>query len=319
MATVHKPAMLKEVMEYLGVKPGGIYIDCTLGGGGYARAIASTAGAEGKVIAIDLDEKAIEAARRRFAEEGLNNIILNHDNFSNLQEIFESAVASDRLDRVDGIVFDLGLSSDQLADRDRGFSFQLDAPLDMRFAQAAGSGQRTTEYIINKYSEKELIRIIREYGEEKFAGSIARAIAAARKKTDIKTTGELLEIIRQAVPAGYTRGRIHFATRTFQALRIATNDEMGNLESALPQAVSLLCPGGRLAVVSYHSLEDRIVKRYFRQESRACVCPPETPICSCGHEPKLDILTKRPLKPGAEEISVNPRARSAKLRVVEKK
>jgi 16S rRNA (cytosine1402-N4)-methyltransferase len=251
----------------------------------------------------------------------IKNIILVHDNFKNLHKIIEENWPDQRSGNIfDGILFDLGLSSAQLQDRNRGFTFKLDAPLNMSFGQADEFDElSSTEEIVNKWSLSELTRILKEYGEEEYASRIAQAIVSERKKINIKTTASLVNIIASAVPAGYKHKKIHFATKTFQALRIASNDELNNLISALPQAVNFLKPGGKLVVISYHSLEDRIVKNFFRNESRDCVCPPACPKCVCNHRVIIKILTKKPIIPTAEEIKINNRSRSAKMRIAIKK
>lgn len=308
--------MLKEVIEYLRPRTGQFFIDCTLGGAGYTIEIAKKVGEAGRVLAIDLDEMAIANARRLISGLKLNNIILANENFKDLPKIIKKYFEKEgQTNQFSGIVFDLGLSSAQLEDGNRGFSFKLDAPLNMAFGSSAGN---KTDEIINNWPEADLEKIIREYGEEKFAKNIARAIAIRRRETKIKTTGELTEIIAGAVPKKYQNARIHPATRTFQALRIATNDELNNLREVLPTAVNLLASGGRLVIVSFHSLEDRIVKNFFRQEAKDCLCPPNFPICQCGHKASLKILTKKVIKPGEKEIAGNPRSRSACLRVAEK-
>ena len=309
--------MLKEVLDYFNPKKGENFIDCTLGGSGYTIAIAKKIGRKGKVLAVDLDKLAIENAKLQITNYKLHNIILAYGNFKDLQKIVQEEFEEEEA-KFSGIVFDLGLSSAQLKDKSRGFTFQLDAPLNMSFGQTTDDRRQTTEFIVNNYKDKELEKIIREYGEERFAGRIARKIVERRKEEPIKTTGRLVKIIRSAVPAAYAHGRIHFATRAFQALRIATNRELENLEQVLPQAVDLLAPGGRIAVISFHSLEDRIVKRFFKKESIGCLCPPDVPICQCEHKAKLKILTRKVVRPSEEEIGNNPRARSAKLRVAEK-
>lgn len=313
----HTPVMLKEVLEYLDPRPGQQFIDCTLGGSGYTVAIARKVGENGKVLAIDMDKIAIKNAEFRIKNLELNNIILSYGNFKNLQKIVKEKSKGER-NKFNGIVFDLGLSSAQLEDKSRGFSFQLDAPLDMAFGHGEGSTEHGTEYIVNNYKEGELVKILRDYGEEKFARRIAQSIIKYRKDKPIKTTGQLVYIIESAVPAIYKNKKIHFATRTFQALRIATNKELESLERALPQAVDLLRKGGKIVIISYHSLEDRIVKQFFKKESKSCLCPPDIPICQCGHKAELKILTKKIVLPSDEEIKVNARARSAKMRVAEK-
>jgi len=311
----HEPVMLNEVLEYLAPQPGKNYIDATLGGASYSLAIASSIG-KGRVLAIDLDELAITNANILIKQNKIKNLVIANDNFANLENIVLEKF-NGRQTKFYGIVFDLGLSSAQLADRSRGFSFAYDTPLVMSFGPRQGGGQKT-EQIVNSWQPADLARIFREYGEEKFAGRIAHAIAAARKQKKIETTGELVHIIERAIPASYIKKPgIHFATRVFQALRIATNDELLNLEQALKAAVKLISPGGRIVVVSYHSLEDRIVKNFFRREAKGCVCPADLPVCVCGREPRLKILTKKPLTPSALEVERNPRARSAKLRAAE--
>ena len=320
----HIPVMLNEVIEFLNPQVGGYFVDCTLGGGGYTMEIARIVGKNGKILAVDLDEMALKNLEFRIKDLELEtNIILVKDNFRNLFKIVENSFENKNI-KFDGIVFDLGLSSAQLADRERGFSFQFDAPLNMafgnhRFDTDLGQTYTDTQIILNKWAQEKSEKVLRDYGEERFARSIVKKIVAERKIKPIKTTGELVKIIAKAVPAVYKRQKIHFATRTFQALRIATNKELENLEEALPQAVELLRQGGRMAVVSYHSLEDRIVKSFFRKESKDCLCPPEFPICQCGHKAKLGILTAKPARPTANEIQSNPSARSAKLRAAMKK
>jgi len=318
MKSFHTPVMLKEVLECLRPKPGGYYLDATLGGAGYTIEIAKRVGEKGRVLAIDLDELAINQAKLLISNLKLSNIILAHDNFKNLSEIVKEKFKKKQV--FSGIVFDLGLSSDQLEDRNRGFSFQLDAPLNMAFGQPAGEKAEieTTEYIVNKYRQAELIGIIREYGEEKNAARIASQIVKFRNLKPIKTTGQLLEIIKKAGPTNYQGGKIHPATKTFQALRIATNHELNNLAVALPQATSLLAPGGKIIIISYHSLEDRLVKIFLKKESKNCLCPPELPICACGHKASLKIINKKVMTPSQEEIKNNRRARSAKMRAAEK-
>jgi len=306
--------MLKEVIEYLAPKPGGYYIDCTLGGGGYTKELAKKISPEGKILAIDLDEMAVENFRILNADLRFNNVIISQGNFKNLLEIVKKYFRD--FTEFDGIIFDLGLSSAQLEDRSRGFSFNLaDAPLRMNFGEPINE---TAENIINSWGAKDLAKIFKDYGEEKFAHKIASAIAAKRQLKRITAGGQLVKIITDALPIRLLSAKIHPATKIFQALRITVNQELENLRSVLPQAIGLLKPGGKLAVVSYHSLEDRIVKRYFKQESRDCLCPPSYPICQCGHRAKLKVLTAKIIKPSSREILNNPRARSAKLRVAGK-
>lgn len=308
--------MLKEVLEYLDPKQGENFIDCTLGGAGYTIAIANKVGENGSVLGIDLDEMAIKNAIRQMAEKKskLNNIILVKNSFRNLLKIKQSALGGKNI-KIHGIVFDLGLSSAQLDDRSRGFSFKEDAPLNMAFGDIENG--ITTEEIVNNYSKEDLEKIIKEYGEERFAKKITGAIINARKSAPIKTAKQLAEIIKSAVPKRF-QGKIHPATKTFQALRIAANDELESLKEALSQALDIIEKNGRIVVVSYHSLEDRIVKHFFRQESRGCICPPSFPACRCRHKARLKILTPRVIRPAKEEVADNPRARSAKLRAIQK-
>lgn len=308
--------MLEEVLSFLKPGRGNYFIDCTLGGAGYSLAIAEKTG-EGRVLSIDLDEAAIKNASQIIKTRGIKNVTLIHDNFKNLSKIVKNAFTAKEKSKLAGIVFDLGLSTAQLEDQSRGFSFRADAPLKMNFDRSATS--LNAAVILNNWRQDELEKIIKEYGEEKFAKIIARRIVQVRRKEKITTTGQLIKIIKNSLPARHTAtGRIHFATKTFQALRIAVNQELENLKEVLPQALELLNPGGRLVTVSYHSLEDRIVKRFLKEESKDCLCPPSYPLCRCGHQAKLKILTAKPLGPGDQELAKNPRARSAKLRAAEK-
>jgi 16S rRNA (cytosine1402-N4)-methyltransferase len=305
MKTAHIPVLLREVIRTLAVQPGGRYIDCTLGGGGHAQAILEHSSPGGQLLGIDADPEAIEAATERL-KPFKKSIMLVKDNFVNLRDI---CIKYDFFP-VHGILFDLGLSSLQLDEGGRGFSFQHDAPLDMRFNPA----QRTSAAdIVNTFSEAELAGILKTYGEEIHSRQIARRIT---QKRPLNTTSELANVVEQAV--GGRRGKMHPATRTFQALRIAVNHEMQNLESALVQAVSLLGFGGRLVVISYHSLEDRIVKQLLQKESRGCICPPEIMQCVCAHKASLKIITRKIITPSPVEIEMNPRSRSAKLRAAER-
>lgn len=315
MAYKHTPAMLDEVIGILNPEPGQKFIDCTLGGGGYSKAIMERAGENGKVLAVDLDESAIENAELNFKTEIKNKkLILARENFKNLLNIAEKYFS--KCDKFDGIVLDLGLSSAQLEDRNRGFSFNFpDSPMKMNFG---GQILDSAEDIVNSWSAEDLAGIFKNYGEEKFAGKISLVIEKERKSGRILSAGKLVEIIFNAIPKRFQSDKIHPATKVFQALRIAVNQELENLQIVLPQAASLLKNGGKLVVVSYHSLEDRIVKRYFRQESRDCLCVPEFPICLCGHKACLKILTNHILRPTEEEVLKNPRSRSAKLRAAMK-
>lgn len=295
-------------MQLLDPQPGEIAVDCTLGGGGHTQAIWQSMQGKGKLIAIDQDPAAIEHARATLPTE----IELVHDNFRNLQSILMAL----GIPRVHRILFDLGVSSPQLDEAARGFSYQQDAPLDMRMNPA---GALTAAQLVNDLPQAELARIIWDYGEERWSKRIADFIVRRRtEQGPVKTTGELVEIIRRAIPAGARRDGPHPARRTFQALRIAVNNELTFLTPALKAAVDALAPGGRLAVITFHSLEDRIVKQVIRELESGCVCPPRLPVCVCGHEPKLVAITRRPVTPGEDEIVQNPRARSAKLRVAER-
>jgi len=301
----HVPVLIKETIEALAVRPGGRYIDCTLGGGGHAAAILDRSSPGGKLLGIDADPEAIEIARTRL-EAYSNSVLLINENFVNLQAI---CIKYDFFP-VHGILFDLGLSSLQLDSNVRGFSFQLDGPLDMRLNP---SQEITAADIVNTSTEAELAHLIRTYGEEAHSRRIARHIV---KERPIKTTLQLARTIERAVRG--RRGRIHPATRTFQALRIAVNQELKHLEAVLKQAIDLLGFEGRLVVISYHSLEDRMVKQSMRQESMGCICPPGTPTCICEHTPSLRLVRKRVITPSPTEVQLNPRSRSAKLRAAER-
>ncbi|MFA4817226.1 MAG: 16S rRNA (cytosine(1402)-N(4))-methyltransferase RsmH [Parcubacteria group bacterium] len=326
---IHKSVLLKEAIDGLNLKKGAIIVDATLGGGGHAVEILIKIGRGGKLIAIDQDESAIENFKKHGKPE-VGNIVLAKDNFSNLEKI----LGGQGIKSVDGILADLGYSSAQMEDESYGLSFLKDAKLDMRLDKSA---QLTAREIVNNYDRKDLERILREFGEEKFAGKIARAIWGKRQSGEIRGTAELAEIVKQAIPKKFQKSGQHPATKTFQALRIEVNQELENLKKFIPQAIKILKSGGRLAIISFHSLEDRIVKNIFRENARGCICPTNFPQCVCGREPKINpvkysasggvrgaefnrvkIITKKPIVPGAEEILENPRARSAKLRVCEK-
>jgi len=312
----HTPVMLKEVIWLLAPRPGENYLDCTLGGAGYTLEIAKRIMPGGKILAIDLDKAAINNAAEIIKKNKYQNIILANENFKNLSTIVKKYFAASEADKFSGIVFDLGLSSAQLQDGSRGFSFQLlQAPLNMSFAAPA---EITAQAIINNYSRQELTKIFRDYGEEKFAYQIAGEIIKVRQKEVIKTVGQLVNIVKQVIPARWQSGKIHPATKIFQALRLAVNNELENLQLALTSAVALLAPCGKIAVVTFHSLEDRVVKKFFREESRDCLCPPTYPACRCQHQARLKIITPRVIRPSEEEVLNNPRARSAKLRVAER-
>ena len=301
----HKPVLLEESIAMLQVQRGGKYIDCTIGGGGHAAAILERSAPGGKLLGLDADPDAIAAARERLKRYGDSAILVN-ENFKYLESI------CDRYEfrPVNGIMFDLGMSTLQLETPNRGFSFQQDSALDMRFSPRQ---ILTAADIVNTYSEQELAQILERYGEERRSRQIARRVLERRP---VSTTQELAQLVIEAVGTG--RGRIHPATRTFQALRIAVNQELENLGLALGQAVNLLGSGGRLVVISFHSLEDRLVKEFLRRESRGCLCPPTVPVCVCGHKPVLRIVAKKVIKPSPAELRENPRSRSARMRVGER-
>jgi len=304
-APTHIPVLLKETIEALAVQPGGRYIDCTVGGGGHAESVLKKSSPGGQLLGIDADPNALQRAGSILANYG-NSVLLVNDNFANLKAI---CIKYDFYP-VHGILFDLGLSSMQLEDGGRGFSFQQKAPLDMRFSRHQDT---TAADIVNSYTAEELDHIIREYGEEKFSRQIARSIV---QKRPVNTTLHLAQIVERVYRG--KRGKIHPATRTFQALRIVVNKELKNLNSALEQAVTLLGFRGRLVVISYHSLEDRIVKQFMRREASDCICPPEMPSCTCGHKARLRPINKRVITPSPIEKERNPRSRSAKLRAAER-
>jgi len=302
---LHIPVMVEEVLGALAVVPGGRYVDCTVGTGGHAEAVMEAASPGGLLLGLDVDGEALAVARKRLESFG-EDVRLVEANYRDLLAVCRAY----NFVPVHGVLFDLGLSSFQLAHPERGFSFQAEGPLDMRFDQS----QELTAYdLVNKLPERELADIIWRYGEEPHARRIARAIVRARP---LETTVELAEVVARAV--GTAGGRIHPATRTFQALRIAVNHELENLEVALYQAVQVLGRGGRLVVISYHSLEDRLVKQFLAREARDCICPPGTPVCQCGHRATLRPVVRGPLRPSPEEVQRNPRARSARLRVAER-
>ena len=304
MSPAHVPVLIEEVIQALAVQPGGRYIDCTLGGGGHAAAILEHISPGGQLLGIDADPEAVKSASQRLSKYD-NSVLLINDNFVNLKSI---CYKNDFVP-VHGILFDLGLSSLQLNSNERGFSFQHKAPLDMRFSP---DQDITAADIVNDYPEEELARIIWIYGEETAARRIARNIVRERP---IKTTLELARIVERGV--GKRQRKIHPATKTFQAIRIAVNQELDHLKLALQQAMDLLGYQGRLVVISYHSLEDRVVKQFMQQESKNCICPPEVPICTCEHTASLRQINKRIIVPSPEEIKRNPRSRSARMRVAE--
>lgn len=315
MEFYHRPVLLKECLDGLAVRPDGIYVDGTLGGGGHSSEIIARL-SSGRLIGIDRDMDAIRAASARIqkitSQSGARFEAL-HGNFHDAAALL-SAID---VDRVSGVLLDLGVSSYQLDESARGFSYHTDAPLDMRMDR---SQSVTARSIVNEWSEEELARIFREYGEENWAVQIARVICDRRKKTSIETTGQLVNIIDAAIPKKVRAqgGGAHPARRTFQALRIAVNDELVPLEQALRDIVKVLEPGGRLCVIAFHSLEDRVVKTTFKNLADPCICPKSFPICVCGKRPEVKLITRKPITASEEELSENPRARSATLRIVEK-
>ena len=300
------PVLTEEVVRYLAVRPGGRYLDCTTGAGGHAAAILDAASPGGVLLGLDTDPTALEVARQNLSRFG-DNVKLVEANFRELERVCRQ----NSFVPIHGAVFDLGLSSMQLADEARGFGFQVEAPLDMRFSPAQSL---TASEIVNEYEESELADVIWRYGEEAASRRIARAVVRSRP---VETTTQLASIVSRALGGQHGR-RIHPATRTFQGLRIAVNDELGALEEALEQAVGVLGSGGRVTVISFHSLEDRIVKQFFAHESRDCICPPETPVCICGHKARLKLVTKKAVSAEPAETAANPRSRSAKLRAAER-
>jgi len=307
----HISVMPEEVLRFLAPRPGGVYVDGTLGGGGHAALIAEQCTAEnGLLIGFDRDVQALAAAGARLAQYG-ESVRLVHQDFSRIR----SGLNGLGIDSIDGFMMDLGVSSHQLDSRERGFSFQQDAPLDMRMDTTSGE---TAADLVNTLPEEELERIIKEYGEERWAKRIAAFIVAARANSEIETTFQLVDIIKGAIPKAKWEERIHPATRTFQGLRIAVNHELDSLEQGLRAALDVLKPGGRGVVISFHSLEDRITKQIFREYAAGCTCPRHLPVCVCGNKPRVKVLTGRPVMAGEAEIAANPRARSAKLRAVEK-
>ena len=306
----HTTVLLNEAVEGLNIQDDGIYIDCTLGGAGHSALIASKLKANGHLFSFDQDENAINAARESLSEYQ-DRVTLVKSNFANLKE----ELTQRGITEVNGILFDLGVSSPQLDDEDRGFSYKHDAPLDMRMDREQ---TLTAEIIVNTWSQEELAKIIFQYGEERYARRIAAFIIKHRSNKQIITTGELVDIIKEAIPAPARRTGPHPAKRTFQAIRIAVNDELNQFKFALKDAIELLKPGGRVSVITFHSLEDRICKKIYTEFAQGCICPPDFPICSCGNTPIVKLITRKPILPTDKEIEDNPRARSAKLRIAEK-
>lgn len=307
----HKSVLLRETIEYLNIRPDGVYVDGTLGGGGHAYEVCKRLSKRGRFIGIDQDEDAIKAATRRLSEFE-DKIQIIRSNYCDMQEV----LADIGVARADGIVLDLGVSSYQLDDPTRGFTYRAeDAPLDMRMDKRQDF---TAKEIVNTYSEQELYRIIRDYGEDKFAKNIAKHIVLARHVKEIETTGELTEIIRAAIPAKIRMNGGHPSKRTFQAIRIELNRELELLQESLEGMIHLLNPGGRICIITFHSLEDRIVKNIYKKSENPCTCPSDFPVCVCGRKPLGRVVTRKPIVPSEEEIDYNPRSKSAKLRVFER-
>lgn len=310
MEFVHKSVLLNETIDGLNIQPDGIYVDGTLGGGGHAYEVCRRLGDKGSIVGIDRDAAAIEAAGNRLKDFG-EKVTIVRSNYCDMK----SKLHELGIDKVDGIVLDLGVSSYQLDTAERGFSYREDAPLDMRMDTRQ---KMTARDIVNDYEEMELYRVIRDYGEDKFAKNIAKHIVAARKVKPIETTGELTEIIRASIPMKYQKKSGHPAKRTFQAIRIELNRELEVLKDSLDDMIDLLNPGGRLCIITFHSLEDRIVKSAFRKNENPCTCPSDFPVCVCGKVSKGSILTRKPILPSEEEMEENSRAKSAKLRIFER-
>lgn len=312
----HITVLLEEAVDGLAIKPDGVYVDCTLGGAGHSELIASRLGEGGRLIAFDQDDLALENARIRLAPY-MDKVTLVKSNFRDLEQELRGCDVEllDGVPQVDGILFDLGVSSPQLDEAERGFSYNHDAPLDMRMDR----DEVLTAYeIVNTWDERDISRILDRYGEEKFARSIARRIIKEREKAPIEKTGELAELIKESIPAATRRTGGHPAKRSFQALRIAVNDELGAEEEALEQTIRCLKPGGRASVITFHSLEDRICKQMFSKYIEKCTCPTDFPLCVCGNKGKMKLINRKPILPSEQELELNPRARSAKLRVAEK-
>ena len=310
MSFSHVSVLLKECIEGLNIKPDGIYVDGTLGGGGHSFQILQLLN-HGKLIGIDQDTDALNAATSRLKIFG-ERFIPVHSNFSNLDRV----LADQGIDRIDGLLLDLGVSSYQLDEAERGFSYMNDGKLDMRMNQ---SDAFTAYDVVNSYSERKLTEIITDYGEENWANRIAKFIVEARTQKPIETTFELVEVIKKAIPAAARKDGPHPAKRTFQAIRIEVNNELKIIEQTIESAFEHMGKGGRVAIITFHSLEDRIVKNAYKKLAQGCTCPPEFPVCICGGKAKIKIISKKPILPSEEEVEANPRARSAKLRVAEKK
>ncbi len=309
MTTPHVPVLAGELIEFLDPAPGAVAIDCTVGGAGHARLIAERIGADGTLIGIDRDPIAEERFAEMAEEVACQTRFIRADFVSGLELVRDEGIAADL------VYMDLGMSSMQIDTWERGFSYSYDAPLDMRMDP---SQELTAAEVVNTWDERQISRLLRDYGEERFASQIARAIGRFRTRTQLETTQDLVDVIKAAVPVPAQFAGGHPAKRTFQALRIVVNDELSQIDEALPLAWEVLLPGGRLAAISFHSLEDRRVKRFLAGRARGCVCPPDLPICVCGHEPEAELLTRRAIAPTPGEVAANPRSKSAHLRVARK-
>ncbi|HBM47683.1 16S rRNA (cytosine(1402)-N(4))-methyltransferase RsmH [Clostridium sp. AM42-4] len=310
MAFEHKSVLLYETVDSLNIRPDGIYVDGTLGGGGHAYEVCKRLGEHGRLIGIDQDADAIAAASARLSEFQ-DKVTVVRSNYENIASVLHDL----GIEKVDGIYLDLGVSSYQLDTASRGFTYREDAPLDMRMDQR---NPQTAADIVNNYSEMELYRIIRDYGEDRFAKNIAKHIVRQRQEKPYETTGELIETIKAAIPAKIRATGGHPAKRTFQAIRIELNHELDVLNRSIDTMIDLLNPGGRLSIITFHSLEDRIVKKRFRDNENPCICPPEFPVCMCGRKSKGTVITRKPVVPGEEELEYNKRSKSSKLRVFER-
>ena len=307
----HAPVMPDECIENLAIKADGTYADGTIGGGGHSSLICRKLSSGGTLIGIDRDQDALDAAGKRLEEYSCRKELVK-SNYADIKNVLSSL----GIDSINGALLDLGVSSFQLDNPERGFSYMQDAPLDMRMDKS----DRFTAYdVVNTYSEKELTAVIRKYGEERWASRISAFIVRERSKAPVERTGQLVDIIKGAIPAGARRDGPHPAKRTFQAIRIEVNDELGKLRGAVNDFMDVLAPGGRLCIITFHSLEDRIVKEAFNERANPCTCPPELPVCVCGKVADIDRITRKPIVPGEEELNSNPRSRSAKLRVIQKK
>ncbi|MCC2687140.1 MAG: rsmH [Paenibacillaceae bacterium] len=312
----HITVLKEEAVDGLNIRPDGVYVDCTLGGAGHSRLIASRLGGNGRLIALDQDDAALHNADQ-VLQDYADRVTLKKTNFRHLQRTLDELANTleARIGHPDGILFDLGVSSPQLDEAERGFSYNQDAPLDMRMDP---TGALTASEVVNGWSEERLTQILFEYGEEKFARRIAGAIVRARQQKPMATTGQLAETIKQAIPAAARRSGPHPAKRSFQAIRIAVNDELNAFREALEQSVEALAPGGRIAVITFHSLEDRICKQTFAKFVEKCTCPPDFPVCICHNKGLLRLVNRKPIAASEDELAANPRARSAKLRIAEK-